>query len=93
MSKSGRRIGAEDITPEFITALPTLSDLGVDPGILEAAEALLVSSGSHGVELESVDRVVRLIAYLLYRRGPATLSLTPHKEGPPRRRPRASKDR
>ena len=56
-----------DLSPEALERLLDLDSLGVRPEILEAAGAILVNSGTHGVEPETARPVVRLIAAYLRR--------------------------
>lgn len=46
-------------------ALPSLEDLRIPPEIVEAAELYLCTPGTHGAERETVERLVRLVAYHL----------------------------
>ena len=50
-----------DISYEALSRLPTIQELGVNPEILEACEALCASAEAPGVERETLESLVRLI--------------------------------
>lgn len=58
-----------NISPEAIEALPTLEELGVTRGILEAAEAYCASPGGDGIERDVLINLLRLVVASLRDRG------------------------
>ena len=54
-----------DVSREAISSLPSLDEMGVSPRILEAAEEMLCSYETGGVEPSKIEHLLRLVAYHL----------------------------